>query len=133
MTVKTHNLTITSVILETQITSYLIKKQIIFKKTLTYFSLNSFLYVLLLMQTTYNCVDNIKFWHLTFKNKHNFLHFFLNRATGGFILIFLISIFLKICSESNLTLSFEKKNAVSSYFGGERGAYLLSYFEKLAS
>ena len=32
------------------------------------------------MQKTYNGVDKI----LTFKNKHNFLLFFLNRATGGF-------------------------------------------------
>ena len=35
-------------------------KQIIFKNSyLTYFSLDRFLYVFLLMQTTYNCVDKI--------------------------------------------------------------------------
>ena len=46
------------------------------------------------MQTTYNYVDNIRFWLLAFKNKHNFLLFFLNWATGGFIfIIFNINVF----------------------------------------
>ena len=56
-------------------------------------------------------LDNIRSWLLAFKSKHNFLLFFLNWATGGFILIFLILTFSKFCPESDLTLSFRKKNS----------------------
>ena len=80
------------------------------------------------MQTTYNCVDNIRFWLLAFKNKHNFLLFFLNWAIVGFILVFLILTFLKFCSEGDLTLSLGRK--IAEYTNPSNTLYssLSSYF-----
>ena len=48
---------------------------------------------------------------LAFKNKCNFIIFFLNRVTGGFILIFLTLRYFEYCPGSELTLYLRKKNS----------------------
>ena len=62
---------------------------------------------------------------MAFNNKHNFWLFFLNRATGGFILII---IFSKFYSESYLTLSFGEKNSWNTNPSNTLCNSLSSYF-----
>ena len=88
--IKMRNLAKAGIILETQIRNKTSFKKI-FKKVLpSIFSpFTYFLYVFLLICKQCKTVL-IRFWLLAFKNKRNFLLFFLNRATVVFILIFLI-------------------------------------------
>ena len=74
-----HNVTKAGIILETQI-----RNKTIFKKCLPYLF---FYYQFSLRHSPYanNVQLLIRFRLLAFDNKHNFLLFFLNRATGGFI------------------------------------------------
>ena len=129
-----HNVTKAGIILGTQI-----RNKTIFKKRIPYLF---FYYQFSLRLSPYanNVQLLIRFWLLAFNNKHNFLLFFLNRATGGFIFIFLILIFLKLCTESNCSLrrkiaeytdpSNLLYNSLSSYFAEffwKTGLWILAF------